>query len=237
MAITTGPVGHEGSNEQMQQPTGEIARLDHRLRLSTRWKVVKVAISRRPMMLKADVTVRRPGVRMAPAIRTSTPRKVGAVNDTREGREPAGEDRSGCGRVSWRALTDVRTDRSTPSCGDGLLMPERDRILEGLEAFCQAHDVVVEKRGARLLAAEPAHRRAGGAAAPTDDAEKVQVLWWNGERWKAPVRSARPRCRSTRPSTTSPQSPLSGSTSDPPAPSKLAKVELRRRHNTSAPHP
>ncbi len=65
-------------------------------------------------------------------------------------------------------------------------MGERNRILEGLEAFCQAHDVVVEKRGRgySLLS-----RRTGAPVARlrlTTDAEKVQVLWWNGERWKAP---------------------------------------------------
>ncbi|WP_246529514.1 hypothetical protein [Microvirga zambiensis] len=65
-------------------------------------------------------------------------------------------------------------------------MPEHDLILEGLEAFCHAHDVVVEKRGGgySLLS-----RRTGAPVArlrPTDDPEKVQVLWWNGERWKAP---------------------------------------------------
>ncbi len=48
------------------------------------------------------------------------------------------------------------------------------------------HDVVVEKRGRgySLLS------RQGGAPVArrrrTDDPEKVQVLWWNGERWKAP---------------------------------------------------
>ena len=65
-------------------------------------------------------------------------------------------------------------------------MPERDHILEGLAAFCHAHDVVVENRGGgySLLS-----RRTGAPVArlrPTDDPEKVQVLWWNGERWKAP---------------------------------------------------
>ena len=65
-------------------------------------------------------------------------------------------------------------------------MSERDRILEGLAAFCQAHDVVVEKRGRgySLLSG-----RTGAPVArlrPTPDAEKVQVLWWDGERWKAP---------------------------------------------------
>jgi hypothetical protein len=65
-------------------------------------------------------------------------------------------------------------------------MPERDLILEGLEAFCQANDVVVEKRGRgySLLSG-----RTGAPVArlrPTADAGKVQVLWWNGERWKPP---------------------------------------------------
>jgi hypothetical protein len=65
-------------------------------------------------------------------------------------------------------------------------MAERDLILEGLEAFCQAHDVVVEKRGRgySLLSG-----RTGAPVArlrPTAEAETVQVLWWNGERWKAP---------------------------------------------------
>ena len=70
-------------------------------------------------------------------------------------------------------------------------MGQRDRILEGLETLCQAHDVVVEKRGRgySLLS-----RRTGAPVArlrPTDDPEKVQVLWWNGERWKDPGPSGR----------------------------------------------
>jgi hypothetical protein len=65
-------------------------------------------------------------------------------------------------------------------------MAERDLILEGLEAFCHAHDVVVEKRGRgySLLS-----RQRGAPVArlrQTDDPKRVQVLWWNGERWKAP---------------------------------------------------
>ncbi|MFD0464934.1 hypothetical protein ACFQY9_26980 [Microvirga aerilata] len=48
--------------------------------------------------------------------------------------------------LSWRSLTDGG-DRSTPSRGDELRIGERDRILEGLAAFCRVHDVVVEKRG------------------------------------------------------------------------------------------
>ena len=84
------------------------------------------------------------------------------------------------------------SDRPTPSRGDGLLMGERDRILEGLEAFCQAHDVVVEKRGRgySLLS-----RRTGAPVArlrPIADAGKVQVLCGMGSGGKRPVRSARP---------------------------------------------
>ncbi len=64
-------------------------------------------------------------------------------------------------------------------------MGERDRILEGLKAFCQAHDVVEKRgRGYSLLS-----RRSGARVARlrlTMDAETVQVLWWDGERWKAP---------------------------------------------------
>jgi hypothetical protein len=57
------------------------------------------------------------------------------------------------------------------------VLPHRFLILEGLAAFCQAHDVVVEKRGRgySLLS-----RRAGAPVAwlrPTEDPEKVQVLW------------------------------------------------------------
>ncbi|MFC1460796.1 hypothetical protein ACETIH_29575 [Microvirga arabica] len=65
-------------------------------------------------------------------------------------------------------------------------MPEHARILQGLEAFCQAHDVVVDKRGRgySLLS-----RRTGAPVARlrlTNDPAKVQVLWWDGQRWKAP---------------------------------------------------
>jgi hypothetical protein len=80
----------------------------------------------------------------------------------------------------------MKAHKSTPLRGGGFLMAERDHILEGLAAFCRAHDVVVEKRGRgySLLS-----RRSGAPVARlrrTDDPEKVQVLWWNGERWKAP---------------------------------------------------
>ena len=71
--------------------------------------VVKVAISRRPRMLKADVTVRRPGARMAPAIRTSTPRKVGAVNALAKGANQW--MRTGAGVAGIMARSDGRDDR------------------------------------------------------------------------------------------------------------------------------
>jgi hypothetical protein len=65
-------------------------------------------------------------------------------------------------------------------------MPEHDLILEGLAVFCQAHDVVVEKRGRgySLLS-----RQSGAPVARlrlTNDPAKVHVLWWDGEQWKAP---------------------------------------------------
>jgi hypothetical protein len=71
-------------------------------------------------------------------------------------------------------------------------MPERDYILEGLDAFCHADDVVAEKRGRgySLLS-----RRTGVPVArlrPICDAETVQVLWWDGDGGKPPIRSARP---------------------------------------------
>jgi hypothetical protein len=65
-------------------------------------------------------------------------------------------------------------------------MPHDDLTLECLEAFCHTHDVVVEKRGRgySLLSG-----RTGAPMArlrSTVDANKVQVLWWDGLRWKAP---------------------------------------------------
>jgi len=65
-------------------------------------------------------------------------------------------------------------------------MPERDLILEGLEVFCRAHDVVVDKRGRGYSLRSG---RTGAPVArlrPTPEAGRVQVLWWDGQRWKAP---------------------------------------------------
>jgi hypothetical protein len=65
-------------------------------------------------------------------------------------------------------------------------MPKADLSLGGLEAFCRVHDVKADKkgRGVSLLST-----RTGAPVArlrATDEAGKVQVLWWNGERWAAP---------------------------------------------------
>jgi hypothetical protein len=65
-------------------------------------------------------------------------------------------------------------------------MVEHDRILEGLAAFCQAHDVVVEKRGGGYSLLSRRTEAPVARLRPIADAEKVQVLWWNGQRWKAP---------------------------------------------------
>ena len=68
--------------------------LDQRFRLSTRWKLVKVATLLSPMMLRAVVTVRRPGVRMAPVTRIRTWLQVGreklALNGCIQARSAAG---------------------------------------------------------------------------------------------------------------------------------------------------
>ncbi len=66
-------------------------------------------------------------------------------------------------------------------------MPKSDPVRERIEAFNQARGggVLVHKagRGYSLLS-----ERTGAPIArlrPTGDADKVQVLWWNGERWGA----------------------------------------------------
>ena len=66
-------------------------------------------------------------------------------------------------------------------------MPKADALLERIEAFHHAAsgEVVVRKaaRGYSLFSA-----RTGAPIArlrPTGEADKVQVLWWNGERWGA----------------------------------------------------
>lgn len=64
-------------------------------------------------------------------------------------------------------------------------MPKADALLERIEAFHHAGrgEIVVRKvaRGYSLFSA-----RTGAPLArlrPTGAADKVRVLWWNGERW------------------------------------------------------
>ena len=66
-------------------------------------------------------------------------------------------------------------------------MPKSDPVRERIEAFNQARGggVLVHKagRGYSLLS-----ERTGAPIArlrPTGDADKMQVLWWNGECWGA----------------------------------------------------
>ena len=64
-------------------------------------------------------------------------------------------------------------------------MPKADLLLERLEAFCRAHDVRADRKGhgVSLLST-----RTGAPVArlrPTDEAGKVQVMWWNGKHWGA----------------------------------------------------
>ena len=66
-------------------------------------------------------------------------------------------------------------------------MPKSDPVRERIEAFNQARGggVLVHKagRGYSLLS-----ERTGAPIArlrPTGDDDRVQVLWWNGERWGA----------------------------------------------------
>ncbi len=67
-------------------------------------------------------------------------------------------------------------------------MPASDPMRERIEAFNQARGggVVVQKAGRGYsLKSE----RTGAPLArlkPTGDADKVQVLWWDGQRWAAP---------------------------------------------------
>jgi hypothetical protein len=66
-------------------------------------------------------------------------------------------------------------------------MPKADPLLERIEAFHRARrgEVVVRKvaRGYSLFST-----RTGAPIVrlrPTGEADKVQVLWWNGARWGA----------------------------------------------------
>lgn len=66
-------------------------------------------------------------------------------------------------------------------------MSETDAMLERIQSFNWARggEVVVQKaaRGYSLLSERS--RAPIARLRPTGDGDKVQVLWWNGERWRA----------------------------------------------------
>lgn len=67
-------------------------------------------------------------------------------------------------------------------------MPASDPMRERIEAFNQARGggVAVQKAGRGYSLTS---QRTGAPLArlkPTGDANKVQVLWWDGQRWAAP---------------------------------------------------
>ncbi len=67
-------------------------------------------------------------------------------------------------------------------------MPASDPMRERIEAFNQARGggVAVHKAGRGYSLTS---QRTGAALArlkPNGDADTVQVLWWNGQRWAAP---------------------------------------------------
>ena len=64
-------------------------------------------------------------------------------------------------------------------------MPASDPMRARIEAFNQARGVAVHKAGHGYTLTS---QRTGAPLArlkPTGDADKVQVLWWNGQRWGA----------------------------------------------------
>ena len=100
--ITTGaPVGMKAAISRTNNRPAT-TRDDHAARLRIRWKVQKSGSRSRPRMRSADVTVRRLGARMTPAISTSTCDQVGRVNRSAN---PARQERkrggSGSGET-WR---------------------------------------------------------------------------------------------------------------------------------------
>jgi len=67
-------------------------------------------------------------------------------------------------------------------------VPSSDPMRERIEAFNRAHggSVAMHKAG-RGYTLTSEHTGAPLARLrPTGDADKVQVLWWNGQRWAAP---------------------------------------------------
>src|SRR5688500_9215296 len=131
------------------------ARLDQRFRLSTRWKLVKPVTARRPRMLRAEVTVRRPGARRAPASSTSRFRQVGPVNRASNGASHWPRMTGAAGLV-MSVAPDGRHHQATRRRQEGW-MPKADALLERIEAFHHAGrgEVVVRKlaRGYSLFSA------------------------------------------------------------------------------------
>src|SRR5918998_1425180 len=105
MPITTGPFRTKAVIRSVSRQRAE-ARPDQRFRLSTRWKLVKVVFSRSPMMLRAEVTVHRPGARMDPATSTSRFCHVGRVK------------RGWKGAIHWARMAGV-TDAGMVLARDG----------------------------------------------------------------------------------------------------------------------
>src|SRR5919107_4335234 len=157
MPITTGPFGTKAVIRSVSRQRAE-ARPDQRFRLSTRWKLVKVVFSRSPMMLRAEVTVRRPGARMDPATSTSRFCHVGRVK------------RAWKGAIHWARMAGV-TDAGMRPARDGADHPVTSCGWEAchVRARCPAgaHPVVQpgarrwgggSESRARILAAERAQR-------------------------------------------------------------------------------
>src|SRR5829696_8010292 len=94
----------------------------------------------------------------------------------------------------------VRTIRQ-PHAGGRRAMSEPDVLLERIQSFNRARGGGVVQKAARGYSLRS--ERSGAPIArlrPTRDGERVQVLWWNGERWGAsgPFGMATSECRKFR---------------------------------------
>jgi hypothetical protein len=139
-----------------------------------------------PSTFSAAATARRPGARKAPATRTDTPRRVGAVN------APAGE--RGCRERRDAPGEGSDRLRGGPSAGgrqEGRAIfaePRGDRLA----TFRLAHQVRVQKRARAYV---PPSARTGAPLAqlrPTDEKDKRKALWRTGARWARRGRPAPP---------------------------------------------
>lgn len=191
MPTATGPFGTKAATSSPSRQRAA-ARPDQRLRLSARWSLANPAAPRRPTQLSAAATVRQPGARMAPAASASRLAQVGRVTHPANGaiqaaREPKRVSRSACLAMAgsrWR-----RCRRTTPRTPKGSTVPASDPMRARIEAFNRARGggVAVQKAGRAAtccLANAPGHRWPGSSR--PGEADKVQVLWWNGQRWTAP---------------------------------------------------